>query len=67
MAAESMMFHYSPGLEYHSASFEGEVIPNLSSLKPRYNEIKDFTITFDMNVVYDNRDEIGFRLKAKNC
>src|SRR5574339_1107141 len=34
------------------SSFEGEVIPNLSSLKPRYNELKDFTISFDMNVVY---------------
>jgi len=47
------------------SSFEGEVIPNLSSLKPRYNEIKDFTISFDMNVVYDNRDEIGLGLKLK--
>jgi hypothetical protein len=41
------------------SSFEGEVIPNLSSMKPRYNEVKDFTISFDMNVVYENRDEIG--------
>lgn len=47
------------------SSFEGEVIPNLSSLKPRYNEVKDFTITFDMNAVYDNRDEIGLGLKLK--
>ena len=47
------------------STFEGEVIPNLSSLKPRYNEVKDFTITFDMNVVYENRDEIGLGLKLK--
>ena len=47
------------------STFEGEVIPNLSSLKPRYNNIKDFTINFDMNVVYDNRDEIGLGLKLK--
>ena len=47
------------------STFEGEVIPNLSSLKPRYNQVKDFTITFDMNVVYDNRDEIGLGLKLK--
>jgi hypothetical protein len=47
------------------STFEGEVIPNLSSLKPRYNEIKDFTISFDMNVVYENRDEIGLGLKLK--
>ena len=47
------------------STFEGEVIPNLSSLKPRYNQIKDFTISFDMNVVYANRDEIGLGLKLK--
>jgi len=47
------------------STFEGEVIPNLSTLKPRFNEVKDFTISFDMNVVYDNRDEIGLGLKLK--
>ena len=47
------------------STFEGEVIPNLSSLKPRYNSLDDFTITFDMNYVYDNRDEIGLGLKLK--
>lgn len=47
------------------SSFEGEVIPNLSSLKPRFNKVKDFTISFDMNVVYENRDEIGLGLKLK--
>lgn len=47
------------------STFEGEVIPNLSSLKPRKNEVRDFTINFDMNVVYANRDEIGLGLKLK--
>jgi hypothetical protein len=47
------------------SSFEGEVIPNLSSLKPRYNEIKDFTISFDLNALFDNKDEIGLGLKLK--
>jgi hypothetical protein len=47
------------------STFEGEVIPNLSSLKPRKNEVQDFTINFDMNVVYENRDEIGLGLKLK--
>jgi len=47
------------------STFNGEVIPNLSSLKPRKNEIRDFTINFDMNVVYENRDEIGLGLKLK--
>ena len=47
------------------STFEGEVKPNLSSLKPRYNSLQDFTISFDMNYVYDNRDEIGMGLKIK--
>ena len=47
------------------STFEGEVIPNLSTLKPRYNSLQDFTISFDMNYVYDNRDEIGLGLKLK--
>lgn len=47
------------------STFEGEVIPNLSSLKPRYNMLQDFTLSFDMNYVYNNRDEIGFGLKVK--
>jgi len=47
------------------SSFDGEVIPNLSSLKPRKNEIRDFTMKFDMNVLYDNHDEIEMGLKIK--
>ena len=47
------------------STFEGEVTPNLSSLKPRYNSLQDFTITFDANYVYDNRDEIALGLKLK--
>ncbi|MEJ2104808.1 MAG: TonB-dependent receptor, partial [Ignavibacteriaceae bacterium] len=47
------------------STFEGRVIPNFSSLKPRYNQIKDFTLNFDMNVVFENHDEIGLGLKLK--
>jgi hypothetical protein len=47
------------------SSFEGEVIPNLSSLKPRKNEIKDFTLKFDMNAVFTTNDEIELGLKLK--
>lgn len=47
------------------STFDGEVIPNLSTLKPRTNEINDFTLSFDMEYVYDNRDELGFGLKLK--
>jgi hypothetical protein len=51
------------GISY--SSFEGEVIPNYSSLKPRYNKINDFTISFDMNVLFETHDEIGLGLKMK--
>lgn len=41
------------------SNFEGEVIPNESSLKPQQNTVNDVDLSFDMNVVYDNRDEFG--------
>ena len=47
------------------SDFNGEVVPNLSSLKPRKNEIKDFTIKFDMDAVFSSSDEIKFGLKFK--
>jgi hypothetical protein len=48
-----------------SSKFEGEVVPNLSSLKPRSNELTDFTISFDLNAVFDNKDELSTGLKIK--
>jgi CarboxypepD_reg-like domain/TonB-dependent Receptor Plug Domain/TonB dependent receptor-like, beta-barrel len=47
------------------SKFNGEVIPNLSALKPRKNDLTDFNIKFDMNVVFDNRDEIAFGVQIK--
>lgn len=44
---------------------EGEVIPNYTNLKPRYNQVRDFTLTFDMNGLYETHDEIGLGLKLK--
>jgi hypothetical protein len=48
-----------------SSKFDGEVIPNLSSLKPRANELTDFTLSFDLNAVFDNKDELAAGLKIK--
>lgn len=48
-----------------SSQFDGEVIPNLSSLKPRQNELSDFTVSFDVNAVFQNKDELGAGLKLK--
>ena len=47
------------------SKFNGEVIPNLSALKPRKNDLSDFNIKFDMNVVFSNRDEIGLGVQIK--
>jgi outer membrane receptor protein involved in Fe transport len=41
------------------SKFDGEVIPNASSLKPQKNSVNDVNLSFDMNVVYGNKDEIG--------
>lgn len=45
------------------SQFEGNVIPNASSLKPRRNELKDFTISFDLNVFFNNKDEFVTGIK----
>lgn len=47
------------------SNFAGEVIPNLSNAKPRRNEIKDFTMNFDFNYLFDSKDEIGLGLQLK--
>lgn len=41
------------------SNFSGEVIPNESSLKPQENSVSDVDLSFDMNVVYSNKDELG--------
>ncbi|MGB5850474.1 MAG: TonB-dependent receptor, partial [Ignavibacteriaceae bacterium] len=41
------------------SNFDGEVIPNESSLKPQKNSVNDVNLSFDMNVVYSNKDELG--------
>lgn len=50
------------------SNFDGKVIPNLSSLKPRENNVKDITLRFDINVVFMTKDEIelGIKLKTLN-
>ena len=47
------------------SKFEGEVIPNESSLKPQRNELSDAGLSFDMNVVYSNKNEMGGGIKFK--
>lgn len=47
------------------SNFEGEIIPNLSVLKPRFNQVKDLSLCFDLNAVFDTKDEIETGLKIK--
>lgn len=53
----NMTFTYS--------TFEGEVVPNKTSSKPRKNIIADFTSNWDFTYIFDSRDEIwtGFHNK----
>ena len=48
-----------------SSNFEGKIIPKGSNLKPLNNEVKDVTISFDLNAVLDSKDEIDFGLMIK--
>ncbi len=52
-------------LGFSISNFEGEVDPNLSTLKPRFNKLNDFSFNFDLNAVFDTKDEIeaGFKVK----
>jgi CarboxypepD_reg-like domain/TonB-dependent Receptor Plug Domain len=47
------------------SQFDGEVIPNLSSIKPTKNVIDDFNVSVDFNIVSDNKDELGLGLNLK--
>jgi hypothetical protein len=52
------------GLSY--SNFSGKSIPNESNFKPRNNELEDVSLLFDLNVVYESRNElgVGFKMQA---
>ncbi len=52
-------------LAISASNFEGKIIPNESNLKPIDNELKDVSITFDLNAVLDSKDEIDVGLLIK--
>ena len=47
------------------SQFDGEVIPNLTSIKPKKNLINDFNVSVDFNLVSDSKDELGLGLNLK--
>ena len=55
-------------MSFTYTTFEGEVAPNLSTSKPRFNSVNDFTSNWDFTYIFDSRDEIwaGFHNKIIN-
>ena len=47
------------------SKFDGEVIPNSTTIKPMKNLIDDFNVSVDFNLVSDSKDEISLGLNLK--
>ncbi len=47
------------------SNFEAEITPNESNLKPLKNSINDVTLSFDLNAVFNSKDEVDFGLMIK--
>lgn len=47
------------------SNFDGEVDPNLTTIKPKKNLISDFNVSVDFNLVSDSKDELGLGLNLK--
>jgi len=50
------------------SNFTGEIIPNESNLKPLTNKLNDVSISFDVNAIFDSKDQLdaGFLIKLIN-
>lgn len=50
------------------SNYSGEIIPNLASVKPRKNDVGDFTVKMNVSYVQENKDQLdlGFDFKAVN-
>lgn len=47
------------------SNFEARITPNKSNLKPLENKINDVTLSFDLNTVFNSKDEADFGLMIK--
>ncbi len=47
------------------SQFDGQVIPNSTTIKPMKNLIDDFNVSVDFNLVSDSKDEISLGLNLK--
>lgn len=52
-------------VNFYYSRFEGEVTPNLSSVRPQNNSIDDITMDVNLRYIYDSKDELdlGFKLQ----
>ena len=48
------------------SKYKNEIIPKLSGLKPKSNEVSDFTMSTDFTYIMDNKDEISLGLDIKS-
>ncbi|MHC1739322.1 MAG: carboxypeptidase-like regulatory domain-containing protein [Ignavibacteriaceae bacterium] len=48
------------------SNYSGEIIPNLANVKPRKNEVSDFSVKMDLSYVQQNKDQLdlGVHFKA---
>jgi len=48
------------------SQYKNEIIPKLSGIKPKSNEVSDFTLATDFTYILDNKDEINLGLDIKS-
>lgn len=48
------------------STFKNEIIPKESGIKPKLNEVYDFTISTDFLYVFDSKDELGIGVDVKS-
>ena len=53
-------------MDLSMSSFDGEVMPKLSSAKPKTNNVMDITYATKFTYIYDSKDELHAGLEIKN-
>ena len=48
------------------SNFSGNVNPNETSIRPKHNDVTDYTWDMNVNYMYDSKDEMTFGLQVKS-
>lgn len=51
--------------QFSYSNFKGEIIPNDTDVKPRFNSLKDFTFDAEFSLVRENKDQFTVGLEFK--